>query len=310
LPAALLALATSAYYFWNDNMVLGGGLALFAVTLPYLNNFGLAKSIFSGKKDFRGMAIYGVPRSLVPTLALILTLFLTQNVLVILSVYFISNLAASWFLYHIALKRHHIRDEPDGVKEAVTFGKHFSVMGGFSQLVGNLDQLLLWHFAGPVQVALYAFALAPIREVRNFSENINQLIFPKFATKTVAEMKQSAPLRILQLLIVSGLVVIAYIVFAPFLYHFLFPQYVEAIFASQLLALAFIFQPRNVVEMMLLVEGSMRLRYTTVFIAQGAKAVLWVILIPLYGLMGAVVGMVVGDAISALTLWWAYRKLS
>ncbi|MBX4192193.1 oligosaccharide flippase family protein [Candidatus Parcubacteria bacterium] len=309
LPSAAIALAISVWYFWNGNMVLGGGLLLIAVTTPFMNNFGLSKSIFIGKGDFQTLFLMNLPRSALSIAALILALFLTKNVLVILIVYFVSNYIASWSGYRYALRKFDIKDDPTHVAETVTYGKHLSVMGTISQIIGNLDQLLLFQFVGPVALATYTFSLAPIRELRNFSDNINPLIFPKYATKTVEEMKQTAPLRMKQIFVVSVAVGLIYIAAAPYLFKIFFPQYIGAVLASQILALGLVFQPRNIVEIMFYAQGNVNLRYITTTVSQGARVLLWIVMIPLWGLMGAVWGILIADAIGALTLWWAYKQM-
>lgn len=309
LPASFLALAGSLYYFWNGNITLGTGLLFIAITNPFFNVFVFAKSIPIGKKDFRRMALVGMPATIVPIAILTGTLFATQNVVIILAVYFVSNFCSGLFSYLWFLKKYRIVGKRDDVEETVTYGKHLSLMGAAGQMIANIDQLLLWHFAGPAAVAIYSFALAPVREIRNFSENIYPLVFPKFATKTIAEMKQTVPLRVLQLLGVSIAMGLVYIVTAPLIYKFVLPQYVSAVFASQLLAISLLFHPKGIVETMLLAQGNTRLRYVWVSITQGTKVVLSVILIPLYGMMGAVISVVATDAISAIAAQWVYKKL-
>jgi O-antigen/teichoic acid export membrane protein len=183
-------------------------------------------------------------------------------------------------------------------------------MGVISRTTDSLDQLLLWHFAGPVQVAVYSLAFAPMREIRAMAENIFPLLFPKYATKTVPEMKRNAPLRIFQFFIISAGVAALYIIAAPYLFHYVFPKYASSIFTSQLLAVALIFQPKGIVETMLYAQGNAKLRYITVITTQIAKAIFWIILIPLYGANGAVAGIILSDATSALMYWWTYKKMS
>ncbi len=310
LPASIVALAGSLYYFINGNATLGTGLLLIALTNPLFNNLGLYKSVLLGEKDFRGLTLYSIPRSLIPIVAIALTLFLSGNVLLVLLVYFVSNLLVGTAVHYFALRKYHAYHGNEHVSETVTYGKHLSAMGAFSQMTGNLDQLLLWHFSGPAQLAIYSFALAPVREIRNFTENISPLILPKYVTKSISEMKQTVPLRIVQLFFVSLAIALLYILLAPFLYQYIFPQYVSAIFASQLLAAALIFQPRELVQTMLYAQGNTRLRYYSVIGTQTSKVLLWVILIPLYGFMGAAIGTVLSEGISSLILWWTYHKLS
>jgi len=310
LPGSFLALCGSLYYFFMHNATLGFGLLFIALTNSFFNVFVFSKSIALGKKDFKGMTLIGMLTTILPIALLITTLFITTNIIIILFVYFLSNFVSGLFSYKWFMKKYVTPKGDIGIKETITYGKHLSVMGATSQMVSNLDQLLLWHFSGPVSLAMYSFALAPVREIRNFAENIHPLIFPKFANKTVAEMKQTVPLRIFQLLVVSLIIGIMYIISAPWLYTILLPQYVSAIFASQLLAVALIFQPKGIIETMLHAQGNTRLRYVAVFTTQGIKVVLSVILIPIYGFMGAVVSVVFTDAFSALILWMIYKKLT
>jgi O-antigen/teichoic acid export membrane protein len=311
LPASFIAFCGSLYYFINGNVILGAGFLLIALTNPFFNVFVFSKSIPLGKKDFKGMTLVSIPMTVIPVAILAVTLFLTKEVTIILLVYFLSNFVSGLFSYEWFLRKYHIsKGNDEGVAEVVTYGKHLSVMGVALQATGNIDQLLLWHFAGPVPVAIYSFALAPIREIRNFSENIFPLIFPKYVNKTIAEMKETVPLRIVQLFIVSLVIGIIYILVAPWLYTIILPRYVSAIFASQLLAAALIFQPKGIVDTMLHAQGNAPARYVYTLTSSGIKLVLSFILIPLYGLMGAVIGVVLTDAFSAFVLWRIYKKLT
>ena len=123
----------------------------------------------------------GMLTTILPIALLITTLFITTNIIIILFVYFLSNFVSGLFSYKWFMKKYVTPKGDIGIKETITYGKHLSVMGATSQMVSNLDQLLLWHFSGPVSLAMYSFALAPVREIRNFAENIHPLIFPKFA---------------------------------------------------------------------------------------------------------------------------------
>lgn len=312
LPTSACALVVSLYYLWMGNMVLGVAMFLVAATTPLFTTTGYFKSVLLGMQDFRGLALLGIGRSLFPVLALIAVLLTTTNVLAVIVTYFLANLAADYVAASLALRRHHLSrtGDPRAADEVVAYAKHLSIMGVISQASGTLDQLLLWHFATPAALASYSFALAPVRELRNFSDNIYPLVFPKYATKTVEEMKRSAPLRMLQIFTVSAILALLYIAAAPTLFHYLLPQYTEAVFASQLLALGLLLQPRGIVETMLYAQGNVRIRYVSILAILAVRLVAWGTLIPLWGFMGAVAGLLITDVASALIAWWVYRKLS
>jgi O-antigen/teichoic acid export membrane protein len=311
IPASIAAAAVSLYYFFHGNTILGFGIMLIAVTTPPANWVGLYKNVMIGKKDFKNLALSSF-RSLIPVLGLIAAVLLSGNIYIILVTYFLLNLVISWSMHIWTLRQYGIdgtRATPADVAEAKRYGMHLSVMGIMSQASDSLDQLLLWHVAGPVQLATYAFALAPIRELRNFSQNVYPIIFPKFVTKTVEQMKATAPLRIRQLALVSLLLSIAYILAAPLLFRILLPRYMDAVLLSQILAAGLVFQARIIVDTMLYAYGDARLRYIAIAGSQGMKIALWLILIPWYGVEGAVAGAVIADGLSCLVFWWAYRNL-
>lgn len=312
VPASVCAFGLSVYYFVMDNQTLGTGVLLIALTMPLFTTTGYFKSVLLGLQDFRGLALIGIGRSLFPVGAIVTVLLTTSNILAVIVTYFIANVLADYAASSFALRRHRLsrKGDPRTADQTVAYAKHMSAMGVVSQASGTLDQLLLWHFASPAALAVYAFALAPVRELRSLADNMYTLVFPKYATKTVDEMKRSAPLRMLQIFVVSASAALLYILAAPALFQYLLPQYTNAVFASQLLALGLLLQPRGIVDVMLYAEGNVRIRYVVVFATLAVKLIAWGALIPTFGMMGAVAGLLIAEIASALLAWWAYRKLS
>lgn len=316
LPASLIAIVGASYYFFQGNVVLGGGLLLIAIFSPFFNGFIVSKALLLGKKDFKTNALYSVHRSLIPVISIITVLIFTKSLLFILIAYFLSNFIAGWLTYVLSLKKYSIKkrveldqETTDKVIDTVIFGKHLSAIGVFLQIVGYIDQLLLWHFVGPVQLAIYALAQAPVKEIRNFSENFFPLIFPKLVTKSIADIKKTLPLRILQMFSVSVLVAGIYILLAPFLFKFLFPQYIESIFASQLLAIAILFQPKGLIEATIDAHAKIKKKYISAFSTSTVKLILMLVLIPLYGFIGAISAIIISELVSSIILLFLYKRL-
>lgn len=315
LPASIAAAVGSAYYFFRGNTDLGTGLLMIALTNPLLNTFVFSKALLYAVGDFKGMALYNFPRSLVPVAAIVATIMFTDSVFPLLLAYFGSNLVTAWYIYERSLRRHGIgHDKPSEsdrakIRETVTYGKHLSVLGIFLQIVNYVDQLLLWFFAGPVQLATYAFTQAPVRELRNFTENTFPLIFPKFAQKTVEEIKRSLPLRVLQMTTASVVIATAYIFAAPFIFKIFFPQYMSSVFASQLLAGTMIFQAKGLVETLIIAHGEVKKRYIASVSTNVIRIALFVVFIPLHGYMGAVYAIIIAEAISSAIYYGVYKTM-
>ena len=177
LPGSFIALLIAAYYFLNGNTVIGLSLLIIALVNPLLNTLSLSKSIFIGKKDFKTGALSNIPKTIFTIGPLLITLYFTSNVVIILAVYFLSNVITSWALYLFVLYKYQISRDDTGLKQASTYGKHMTVISSLQTILNQVDQLLLWHFTGPAQLAVYTFAQAPVRELKNFSDNFFPLIF-------------------------------------------------------------------------------------------------------------------------------------
>lgn len=310
IPASIVTITVSAYYFFQGNSVLGSGFLFIAVANLFGGSLGITKVLFSATGDFGMAARYGLPRTLIPVALMILTVLTTDNIIAILFVYFASNLVSGLVLYYVSLRKLEIRDEPDeSTPIAINLGKHYSIYAGVQSLVGQMDQLLMWHFVGPVQLAVYALALAPLKEVRMVADNLFTIIFSRFAAKEKAAVEQSVRLRTIQMFLVTLVAVTLYVLLAPVLFHVLFPQYVDAIFPSQILALTLLFQPRGVLEMFLVIHENAYKRHVAILGGQAIKLIALVVLIPMYGIMGAVFAALISEVAATIVLLIVHKWL-
>lgn len=308
IPASIVTLGAATYYFAQGNATLGYGFLFIAVANVLNNGYGLSKSILVAAGDFKANTLSGVPRTLISIAVVLLTLLLTKNVVFILLAYFATNTIVAWSLYRYSVKKLHIGDSKDGVSEAVTFGKHASVLGFFMIISGQIDQLLLFHFTGGAELALYTLALMPVKEAQNLLANFTNILFPKLAKKTKEEIRATLPLRIKQMLGLSLLGAIAYVVCVPFLFKYLFPKYLVSILVSQVLAITILFQFKGVIETLLIAHGEIKKRYVAILTSQAIEFILFCTLIPIFGLWGAVWATVISEACAAITLLVIYKR--
>jgi O-antigen/teichoic acid export membrane protein len=182
-----------------------------------------------------------------------------------------------------------------------------SVPGAIS---AQIDNVIMWQFIGPVQVAIYAYAL---RLVERISELIpfSALAFPKMAEKDLKAdgVKRSIFDKFLKLFWFSIPFTILYILFCPIFFKIFFPTYKESIIYSQVLALTLIFSPFSFLSTAFLAEAKKRELYILNFAPQILKIILFFILIPLFGIWGGVYSILISQIFfSALTLYF-FQKL-
>jgi len=121
--------------------------------------------------------------------------------------------------------------------ETIPYGKHSSMINIFDALIGSIDGLLVFHYLGPVNLALYSFALAPVAQIRGLLNNIPTLAIPKLSTRSSLEIEGVLKKRIFILFVLGAFISFAYILIAPYIYQIFFPKYLDSVFSSQLFSL-------------------------------------------------------------------------
>lgn len=299
-----LSLAGAAYYFINDNSFLGAALIITAAFLPVIYSFDLTAALFKGRKDFRRDAFYALPRLLFPPLALIATLFITSNPLILLLVYFSSQAIVVVGTFITAVLTQKLNTVTD--TETLRFSKHLSVMGVLDTVSGSLDKILLFHFLGAAPLAVYAFATAPINEFRKLNSLILTPAFPKLSQRPLAELKKTLPYRMGLLFLVIVPIIGAYILAAPYIYELIFPRYMESVIFSQVFALSLLFMPLPILREAL----TAHLRQRELYIVRTATPLMHiifvVILLPLYGIWGAISALLLTYVTNAILVIWLF----
>lgn len=236
LWGALGSLLISGYYLFQHNLGLAAGFLIVAAFLPVMDSFALYDSILQGKKNFRLSTRYSVITQCLATLTIIITAVLTKDVYLILLSYFVSWTVLRFFFLKRSLETYRLNNQDD--PEAVPYGKHLSFMLIPITVANYFDRLLIFHFLGAAEVAIYSIAIAPPEQIKGLLKNLNTLALPKFSKKSLAEINETIWGKMLKLSLIIGLVVILYIIAAPLLFHIFFPAYSEAIPLSQLFTLS------------------------------------------------------------------------
>ncbi|MDB5244342.1 MAG: hypothetical protein JWN18_212 [Parcubacteria group bacterium] len=243
LPMVLGALGLGSYYLLQGNVALGVSVLIGGTFAPFISSASIASSFLIAKKDFEGLAFYGsILSTFIPASALMLTALLTKNFIILVAVYFFFTAGSYLFTYFYALKKHH--PDPTNVDAGMmSYAKHLSVIGVLGGLAANIDQVLLYHFVGPIELALYNFAIGIPDQSKGPLKNIDSMLQARFANHLPANIRTNMRTKALLLLAFGAICASAYILCAPYIYLLLFPAYIEAVPYSQVYALTFLTFP-------------------------------------------------------------------
>lgn len=292
------ALFGAGYYAYMDNWYLAGLFALAAVFIPIHDTYDLIGVYHNGRKDYPRYAATTIVRRLVVVISTIATIFLTSNLYLIIGVYLASTTITNIIVYYYTL--HIFPLSSTGDTETITYGKHLSVMSSMQYLSTHLDKVVLWYLAGPVQVAIYTIAVALPREITTALQQVGILALPKMAHREKVELQQSLVHKLVIMFLGCVPVALLYYLLSPLLFTFLLPQYLESIIFSQYTSLIILFAPLVLLNQYFVATVNTRALYTMQFVQPTITIGLFFILIPIYGVAGAIFALIGKEITSAI----------
>ncbi len=304
---SFVSIFISIYYFVNQNNTLGFSFLIVSIFLPFFYSLNISNSLLRGKKFFDKEIKYSFIAYIFTSASVITTLFLTNNIFVILISYFGSWTAIRYFIFRNTIKNYKTNDLLD--KENESYGKHLSVIGFISTVSEYIDKILIFHFMGAVEVAIYSFATAPVMQIRGLMKNIHTLALPKFSERSYDEVKESILKRNFLLLLFSLPFFILYVFMAPAIFKLFFPQYLDSIFYSRIFALIIPISAFSILSSTAL-ESRMEIKrkYFLSISSKLVKIVGMVALVIPYGIMGIVMGMIIANLYGAVVSIFLVKK--
>jgi len=288
---SVASILLSLYYYLNGNITFTLAFLITAIFIPISSSFNIYNSLQVGRKLFKQSAFDGILKQAVNVVAIITVLLITSNVLVIIFTYYFVNTITSFVLNRWKLATLKPNDHKD--PEAISYGKHLSLMGVLGIIAGQIDKILIWHNLGATPLAVYAFALAPVTQLQGALKPIESLAFPKLANNNLIVIRKTLPRKMLRFLFILIIPVGMYIMVAPYIYKLLFPQYVDAVVYSQWLVLILLFFPQKLMGAVFTAHAHKKALYVLSIINPLTKIAALFVLLPLYGIAGAVAALII-----------------
>ncbi|MCP6718262.1 MAG: oligosaccharide flippase family protein [Patescibacteria group bacterium] len=240
LLGSLVAIGGAIYYWIKGNSLLPIPLFISAIFLPLMLASQVYGGFLVGKKLFDIQVKYNTLSQIVSAGTLIGALFLTKNLFWLITIYFVSRTFLNYFFYFLTKSKFKPNKKED--PQTLSYGKHMSLLGVLITGALYLDRILVFHYLGAVPLAIYHFAITPVEQLWSFLKNFQPLALFKLTIRSKEEINKNLYKRTFQLLFIGGIIVLAYVLIAPFLYRILFPKYLESIFFSQLFSLTILFK--------------------------------------------------------------------
>lgn len=316
LLSSLAALIISCYYWIQGNNNFSLSFLIVAIFLPLFNASIVYTNFLIGRKLFNIQVKYDSITQVLATLIMILALFFTKKFLIdapihlilllLISVYFTSRTTLRLLFLLKTKNKFNINKKIDA--KTIPFGKRLTFIEAIDILASNLDRILLFHYLGAIELAIYSFTILVPNQINTFLKHIGDLALPKFSVHSVKGIKKTLIKKICYLAILISILVLIYILIAPYVYQIFFPKYLSSASYSRIYALSIIPLSFALIGEAFRAKMMTKQIYQIRIIIPIIRASLFIILIPLYGIWGAIIGILCARTCSAILSVFLFKK--
>lgn len=301
----VVGIGTALYYHLQGNATLAMGMGMIAAFYPIIGYGGLYQNFLDGKKDFKRKSLYQIGTEVFEVGTMVAVLFLTNNVLWVLLAFFATNTISAMVFYFRSLAIYQPSEKTE--EGMISYSKHLSAVNLFHSIARHIDKVLVWHYLGAVELAIYAFAELPISKIQTMLGSIRQIALPKFSEKKLSTLRDTLDYKVLLMAFGFLGIAVVYILAAPFLFDLLFPEYMQSIPYTQVYALGLVLYAGRIYEQTLEAHMKTKWIYISRFAGNIIKIITLLILLPIYGIWGAIVSLLVWEFVRVLFSYIGFR---
>ncbi|PCI28656.1 hypothetical protein COB52_03350 [Candidatus Kaiserbacteria bacterium] len=282
---SILALILSAYYASIGNASLSIIMIFVALAAPLLETSALYTFYLYSRKLFKSATLYSIQAKLAALVIGGVAILLFPENIVIIIVALIGTPIVINLLFTYRVNRSAVGSVDPGL---ISYSKHLSVMAGLLVLATYIDSIFVWHFLGATQLAVFFIAIAIPMELLRAAGMFPILAYPKFATENPSEIKRTLPKLIYKTFIITSAIVLIYILLAPFVFSFLFPQYSESVIYTQVISLILLQVPFLLIKTFFQTQKAVKILYVYGFVFPAIRILLSLALVIQFGLWGII----------------------
>lgn len=286
--------ALAAYYAYQGNSLFALSFLALGLFTPATLAFNTYGAYLEGRKEFRLASVSSVLSTLIYGIGMIAVLVVSGRILWIVFAYALATFFSTALFYFFTLW--YFRPPAKAPKESLAYGRHLTLIGIMDPIVSQIDKIIVAHFWGPAQLAIYTLAMAIPARAQAAVKNLAGLGSPKFATKTTREIDELFYTRIVQGMLFGAVMTVGYVILSPVVFHYLLPKYLDSILYSQILSLSFLFAIPN--RMVSLILVSQKLPNVILF-NQIVLGLMKIFLFVICGIYGGVMGLVIAFVLSS-----------
>ncbi len=203
----------------------------------------------------------------------------------------------------------HATKDAESSEDDIHYGQQLTLSYAVTTASGFIDKLLIGQYLGLVDVAIYSVALTIPEQLRAMLSIFNALLLPRFSKNDDGRTYRTILLMGIALLTIAvALFAFLYYWIAPPIFSWLLPAYENSLGYSRALTAGLIFIPLQVLDSFFRGQRAEKVVLKITVITSIAGLILSLVLIPQFGIWGAVYAKIATFAITGGALLWAFLK--
>lgn len=308
LLAGLVAFATAGYYMLQGNVTLAIGFLVVALALPFNNAATGYLEYLTARKYIRLTTLYtAINRLIVLVVTAAIAFLFPKYIWAVLAAFLFGSILPNlWF--HFKTVRHLTKPEDTTDPGIVTYAGHITAMTALGLVAGQLDKIFVWNFIGAEALAFLYIAYTVPLAMSQYLIIVPTLAFAKFGEKDPRLIRQTLMPKLLKYLAVIASVSGLYILIAPLLFQWVFPQYTDAIPYSQVLALVPLASAFLPIKTYLTSIKATRDLYILSVVPPAVRILVALVMIAPFGIWGAVYSLLAEGVIRTVFLLFFFLR--
>lgn len=287
-------------YFINQKTDLGSSLILVALFFPFLAPLQLFNEFFTAKLKFKTIAFFLSISSILNAVLISFMVFFTHSVLLIISAYLIGIILPSLIatLYSFKEQMSQVKKDPD----LLNYGIFMTLLTAIPLIANQFGQILLASLLGTELLAIYVVA----NKLPSYVQKSLFVFYKPLTAKLASQSRKVHYVTIkkhsLKLMLWGVLLALIVYILSPIIINFLFSSnYSDAIPYARLLSLSVLPLPFSwMLADIVIFQKNKRLQFLSSLFLSLLRIMLYLILIPNYGIMGLIISFLIDRYLSPL----------
>lgn len=307
---SLACLIYAFYNFYIGETMLFQVFLLMSIFVPFMESLSLYSSYFNAEKKYYPWAVSEILTQFFSSLSIFLAVYFTNNILVIISTYFLIYIIIRGLVNLYIFKNYNLNNKID--LSYMKYGNQMSLFQIVTRGISTIDQIIVFNVVGAVALAIFSIANAIPTRIQSVLRVTGSLAYPKFADKDEKTIAKTLPLKMFYFGVLILIGCIVYVAISPIFFKIFFPKYLDSVAYTQVLIFYVMSGVTYPFGAFLLMNRRIKDQFTVAILNIIVKIICLVVLVPLYGIWGAVWSVVASSwaniFMAYYILWKVARK--